>query len=161
MSNRNYSEANPDIASPFSRSEQDALLDRHERERVQLERVERLAEKMDAAFIIPGTNIPIGADTIIGLVPAVGDTVSLGIAGYIAAHGFGLGARKRHMALMGGNIFIDWLIGLVPIIGDLFDIGWRGNLRNAALLRELCERRWDYERFDAGIIDHVSQDIVS
>lgn len=139
----------------ISEETQDALLMRHASERVLLERVESLAKTMDAAFTIPGTNIPLGVDTIVGLVPGIGDTVSLGIAGYIASHGLGLGARKRHMVRMGGNIFIDWLIGLVPLIGDIFDIGWRGNLRNAALLRNITEDRWADERARAGIIDHA------
>lgn len=133
---------------------QDQLMMRHARERAQLERIEGFAKTMDAAFTIPGTSIPLGLDTIIGLIPAIGDTVSLGMASYIAANGLGLGARKRHMVQMGGNIFVDWLIGLVPLIGDIFDIGWKGNLRNAALLRRLAEDRWAQERLEAGIIDH-------
>lgn len=132
----------------------DELMMRHARERAQLERIEGFAKTMDAAFTIPGTSIPLGLDTIVGLIPAIGDTVSLGMASYIAANGLGLGARKRHMVQMGGNIFIDWLIGLVPLIGDIFDIGWKGNLRNAALLRRLAEERWAQERFEAGIIEH-------
>ncbi|MEM7728670.1 MAG: DUF4112 domain-containing protein [Pseudomonadota bacterium] len=132
----------------------DAVLARHAAEALQLERVESLAKTMDAAFNIPGTNIPIGLDTIVGLVPAIGDTASLGVAGYIASHGIGLKAKKRHFVRMGSNIFLDWLIGLVPLIGDLFDIGWRGNLRNAALLRRITEERWAKERAAAGIIDH-------
>lgn len=133
---------------------QDELLARHAAERRLLERIETMATTMDAAFNLPGTNIPLGIDTIVGLIPGIGDTLSLGIAGYIASHGPALGARKRHMARMGLNIFIDWLIGLVPLIGDIFDIGWRGNLRNAALLRNLAEERWARERHQAGIIDH-------
>lgn len=134
---------------------QDAVLARHIAERAQLERVEALARMMDAAFTIPGTNIPLGLDAIVGLIPVVGDTVSLAVASYIASHGIGLKAKKRHMVRMGGNIFLDWLIGLVPLIGDIFDIGWRGNLRNAALLRKIAEDRWASERDDVGIIDHA------
>lgn len=129
------------------------LIARHARERALLERVERMAKGMDAAFTIPGTSIPLGFDTLVGLIPGIGDTISLGVAAFIAGHGTQLGARKRHYARMGVNVFVDWLIGLVPLIGDLFDIGWRGNLRNAALLRELAERRWAEERAAAGIID--------
>jgi len=134
---------------------QEAVIARHAAERAQLERAESLAKMMDAAFTIPGTQIPLGVDTIVGLIPAVGDTVSLGFAGYIASHGIGLKAKKRHMVRMGSNIFIDWLIGLVPLIGDIFDIGWRGNLRNAALMRKITEDRWAKERAEVGIIDHV------
>lgn len=131
----------------------DPLLDRHARERARLEHIERLARTMDAAFDIPFTNIPVGIDTLIGLLPGIGDTVSLGIAGYIVTQGAALGARRRDMARMSVNIVIDWLIGLVPVIGDIFDIGWRGNLRNAAIIRRHCEARWAKERTDAGIID--------
>lgn len=133
---------------------QDAVLARHAVEQVQLERVESLARTMDAAFTIPGTNIPFGVDTIVGLVPVIGDTVSLTIAGYITSHGISLKAKKRHMVRMGGNILLDWVIGLVPVIGDIFDIGWRGNLRNAALLRKVTNDRWTRERAEVGIIDH-------
>lgn len=135
---------------------QDALLARHAIEQAQLERVESLARIMDAAFTIPGTNIPLGLDAIVGLVPGIGDTASLAIAGYIMSHGVGLKAKKRHMVRMGWNIFLDWLIGLVPVIGDLFDIGWRGNIRNATLLRQITEDRWINERAEVGIIDHAS-----
>lgn len=31
---------------------------------------------MDATFVIPGTNIRMGLDAIIGLVPGVGDVIS-------------------------------------------------------------------------------------
>lgn len=142
----------------YTAETQDALLARHAAEREQLERLEALAKTMDAAFTIPGTDIPLGLDTIVGLVPAIGDTLSLGIAAYIASHGIGLKARKRHMVQMSWNVFIDWLIGLVPLIGDIFDIGWRGNLRNVALLRRLTEERWAEERQAAGIIDGTTRD---
>lgn len=138
----------------YSLDTQDELLARHSLEQAQLDRVEALAKTMDAAFTIPGTSIPLGFDTIVGLIPGIGDTLSLGVAGYIASHGIGLKVQKRHMVQMGWNMFIDWLIGLVPLIGDVFDIGWRGNLRNAALLRSVTEKRWAEERLAAGIIDN-------
>ena len=131
----------------------EALLARHARERAALERAEGMARGMDAAFTIPGTNIPLGFDTLVGLLPGVGDTISLGVAGVIAGHGAALGAGKRHYVRMAGNVFVDWLIGLIPLLGDIADIGWKGNLRNAALLREIAERRWAEERAAAGIID--------
>lgn len=131
----------------------DAVLARHARERAALERAERMARGMDAAFTIPGTNIPLGFDTLVGLIPGIGDTLSLGVAGFIASHGTALGASKRHYAAMAGNVFVDWLIGLIPLLGDIADIGWKGNLRNAALLRELAEKRWAEERAAAGVID--------
>lgn len=101
-----------------------------------VEQVESLAQLLDSQFAIPGIGVRVGLDTIIGLIPGIGDTISLGIASYIIAQARRIGARKRVLTKMSFNVFIDWLIGLVPIIGDLFDIGWKSNLRNAALLRE-------------------------
>ncbi len=98
--------------------------------------VESLARLMDSQFPLPGTKLNIGLDAIIGLIPGIGDTISLSIAGYIIMQSARLGVGSRIIIQMIINIFIDWLIGLIPIIGDFFDIGWKGNLKNAALLRE-------------------------
>jgi len=111
-----------------------------------LAQLESLAKLMDAQFNIPFLPIPIGLDTLIGLIPGIGDTISLVISSSIVLGAKNLGVSSRDMGRMGFNIFIDWLIGLVPIIGDLFDIGWRGNLRNVKILREMMEKKWADER---------------
>ena len=105
-----------------------------------VEHVESLANLMDSRFTIPGTGIPVGLDTLVGLIPGIGDTASLGIAGYIVVQARRGGLPKRHTARMVWNVFIDWLIGLVPVIGDLFDLGYRANNRNAAIFRAHYER---------------------
>ena len=104
---------------------------------------------MDARFNLPILPVPIGLDTIIGLIPGIGDTISLGISGVIVGGSYKLDLPKQHLIKMGGNIFVDWLIGLVPVIGDLFDIGWQGNLRNVRIARAYLEERWAEERADA------------
>lgn len=101
-----------------------------------VEHVENLARLLDSQFGIPGTKIRLGLDTVIGLVPGIGDTISLGIASYIVLQSARIGVRKRTLLQMTFNIALDWLIGLVPLIGDIFDVGWKSNLRNAALLRK-------------------------
>lgn len=98
--------------------------------------IEQLAELMDSQFSLPGTKMRIGVDTLIGLIPGIGDTISLSIAGYIVCQSAQLGIGTQRIMQMIINIFVDWLIGLIPIIGDFFDIGWKGNLKNAALLRD-------------------------
>ena len=123
------SDIQPDILSPLPPEVEDRVA-----------HVESLAKIMDSQFSIPGTQLQLGLDTLVGLIPGIGDTVSLGIASYIVFHAHHLGARKRTLSRMLYNIFIDWLIGLVPIIGDFFDMGWKGNNKNAALLRSAMER---------------------
>jgi len=133
----------PEIITPAAQRQLDALKDAHEREAIHLARLESVAELMDARFNIPFLPVPI---TIVGLIPGIGDTISLGVAGTIVAGAYKLGIPKQHLAKMGFNIFIDWLIGLIPIIGDLFDIGWQGNLRNVRIARAQIEARWHEER---------------
>jgi hypothetical protein len=105
-----------------------------------VEHVEDLATLMDSQFKLPGTSINLGLDAIVGLIPVVGDTLNLGVAGYIVSRSAAAGVPKRHLTRMSWNIFIDWLIGLVPLIGDIFDVGWKANLRNARILRKHYER---------------------
>lgn len=88
---------------------------------------------------LPGTGIRFGFDSLIGVIPVVGDTITLVPSAYILMQAHKSGASKGLLARMGANIGIDWLIGLVPLIGDLFDVGWKSNIRNAALLRTHVE----------------------
>ena len=104
-----------------------------------LESVEKLARLMDSRFTIPGVPVKLGLDTLIGLIPGIGDTIGLGISGYIIAQAQRIGASRPLIYKMVFNIFLDWLIGLVPILGDLFDWGWQANNRNARLLRRHFE----------------------
>ncbi|WP_417721200.1 DUF4112 domain-containing protein [Salipiger sp.] len=104
-----------------------------------LERVERTARTMDRAFRIPFTGIRMGWDSLLGLVPGVGDTLALLPAAWILKESHALGAPGTVLGKMAGNLAVDWVIGLVPLIGDVFDIGFRANVRNAALLRGWME----------------------
>ncbi|SFB13040.1 protein of unknown function [Poseidonocella pacifica] len=102
----------------------------------ELLRIERLAERMDSAFRIPMTGIRIGWDSILGLIPGVGDTAALLPAAYILHKSYRLGAPPAVLGRMGINTAADWLLGSIPLVGDIFDIGFKGNRRNAALLRK-------------------------
>ena len=104
-----------------------------------IESIETLARLMDSRFNIPGIPFPLGLDTIIGLVPGIGDTVGLGISGYIIAQSKRLGVSNPVILKMIINVFVDWFIGIVPGLGDIFDWGWRANDRNAKLLRDYYE----------------------
>ena len=96
--------------------------------------VRALARLLDAAVTIPGTNIRVGLDALIGLVPGVGDMAGAAMSGYIVLAAARLGAPTPVLLRMLLNIGVDGVIGSVPLLGDLFDVGWRANLRNTALL---------------------------
>ena len=100
----------------------------------QLDQLSRLADLMDSRFKIPGLPVRLGIDTIIGLLPGIGDTAGLGVSAYIITQAMRLGVNKPIIRRMMFNVGIDWLIGLVPLLGDLFDMGWQANNRNVKLL---------------------------
>lgn len=99
-----------------------------------LNQVRLIARMMDDRFGIPGTKIRFGLDTILGLVPGLGDVVTGAISLLIVHHAWAAGASKLTIARMLGNVGVDFLIGSVPIAGDLFDFAWKANRRNARLL---------------------------
>jgi hypothetical protein len=102
----------------------------HERVR----KLKKLAAQMDQSFTIPGTSMKFGWDSILGLVPGIGDTAGLAVSSYIIAAARDMGAPGWLVAVMIWNVFVDWLIGLIPFLGDIFDIGWKANMRNIALM---------------------------
>ena len=96
--------------------------------------VRTLARMLDSAVRIPGTGIRVGAESVFGLIPVIGDVAGAALSGYIVLASARLGAPASTIFRMIVNIGIDTIVGAVPILGDLFDIGWRANTRNVALL---------------------------
>ena len=104
------------------------------------ERVRALARLLDSAVRVPGTNIRFGLDSLIGLVPGVGDLAGAALSGYIVLAAARLGLPPAVLTRMLLNLGLDTLVGTVPLLGDLFDVGFRANVRNAALIdRHLAE----------------------
>ncbi|WP_286830818.1 MULTISPECIES: DUF4112 domain-containing protein [Kordiimonas] len=103
-------------------------------DRKRLKRVHRLARLLDSQFRIPGTNIRFGLDSIVGLLPVAGDTVTATLAAYIIFEAFRIGVRRTIIVRMLGNLVIDWVVGSIPVIGDLFDVGFKANQRNIRLI---------------------------
>jgi len=104
-----------------------------------LRRARVLAKLMDGQFEVAG--VKFGLDAIIGLVPAVGDTITAAIALYplYLARKHDLG--KVVLTRMAINVGADWLTGLVPVIGDVADVAFKANLKNLALLEKAAEAR--------------------
>jgi hypothetical protein len=105
-----------------------------------LARLETLATLMDAAIVIPGTNVRVGFEALIGLVPGIGDLVSAGISSMIILEARRMGAPRWLVARMIANVAVDAIGGAVPLVGDLLDVAYRANLKNTQLLRRHFER---------------------
>lgn len=101
-----------------------------------LRRLDRLAALLDSRWRIPGTGISFGLDSLIGLIPGIGDAATALISLYVIGEAKAAGASHKILGRMIFNVALEFVVGLIPVIGDLFDIGWRANLRNVALLRQ-------------------------
>ncbi len=109
----------------------------------ELDQLDRLSTLLDAKYRIPFTPIRFGWDSLLGLIPGVGDVAALGPSAYLIVKAARLGARKRTIGRMAVNTGLDFTIGAVPLIGDLFDLFFKANNRNFALLRDELSRTVD------------------
>lgn len=110
-----------------------------------LAKLQKLSRLMDKAFVIPGTGIRFGVDSIVGLIPVVGDSLTAAVSGYIYSFAKQAGVPWHKRLLMIWNIFIDWLIGLIPFFGDIFDVGFKANSKNIAIITKYVESQLNSE----------------
>ena len=103
-------------------------------------RVEALEKLLERAFHIPGTKIPFGLDSIIGLVPVLGDLITAAMGAYIVWEARNLGMSKWQLIRMTANIGIDTAIGAIPIVGDAFDLVWRSNTKNLRIIKKHLDK---------------------
>jgi hypothetical protein len=102
-------------------------------------RLDRLAWYLDNSIQLPGLNVRVGIDPLVGLIPGIGDTIGAIMSSYILSEAARLGAPKSILLKMAFNIAVDALAGTLPIFGDLFDFGWKTNQRNARILGDYLD----------------------
>ncbi len=106
------------------------------RKQVEVEKgLDDLSHYLDGLFRIPGTEWRFGLDALIGLVPNVGDTLTMFPAFYILVAGVRYGVPKITLLRMAFNLGLDYVVGMVPFIGDAFDFVWKANQQNMNLIR--------------------------
>ena len=113
-------------------------------------RVEALEKLLERAFHIPGTKIPFGLDSIIGLVPVLGDLITAAMGAYIVWEARNLGMSKWQLIRMTANIGIDTAIGAIPIVGDAFDLVWRSNTKNLRIIKKHLDKHHPGTRIIVG-----------
>ncbi len=101
----------------------------------EIDRLDRIADRMDNLVRLPIVGARVGLDSILGLIPGIGDIAALGPAGYIIYRARQMGTPKPVIVRMAVNTAIDAIIGSIPLVGDIFDIGNKANKKNVALLR--------------------------
>lgn len=115
-------------------------------------RARLLARLLDDLIRIPGTNIGIGLDPVIGLVPGIGDVIGGVMSSYILIVAMREGAPTSVLTRMLGNIALDSLVGVVPVVGDLFDVGMKSNRRNVDLLERYLGAPKETKAASRGIV---------
>lgn len=97
-------------------------------------RVTAMEKLLERSFVIPGINVPVGLDVLIGLVPVLGEIVTTAMGAYIVWEARNLGLPKWKLARMGLNVLFDTAIGAIPLVGDLADVAFRSNTRNLKII---------------------------
>lgn len=115
--------------------------------RARIELMERLLER---SFVIPGVNMPVGLDALVGLVPVLGDVLTTAMGAYLVWEARNLGLSKWKLARMGANVLFDTAIGVIPVIGDAADFVFRSNTRNLRIIRKHLDKHHPHTRVIEG-----------
>lgn len=115
-----------------------------------------LAKYLDELLRVPGTNVKIGLDPILALIPGVGDTVASGAGVIILLEALRSGISIPVFLRMTLNMGLNFLVGLIPGAGAVASVFIKSNSRNLRLLTTWQEGHKDQVkrstlRFYAGI----------
>jgi Domain of unknown function (DUF4112) len=117
------------------------------------QRVEMLELLLERSFVVPGTRIPVGLDSIVGLIPVIGDVVTAAMGAYIVWEGRNLGMSKWQLVRMSGNVAIDTAVGAIPLVGDAFDFVFRSNSRNLRIIKRHLDKHHPSTRVIEGVAE--------
>ncbi|MBK6707193.1 MAG: DUF4112 domain-containing protein [Sphingomonadales bacterium] len=104
------------------------------------QRVDALEKLLERSFVIPGTKIPFGLDSVVGLVPVLGDLITAAMGAYMVWEARNLGMSKWQLMRMTANVGIDTALGAIPLVGDAFDFIWRSNSKNLRIIRKHLDK---------------------
>jgi hypothetical protein len=119
--------------------------------RQRLVRVAMISRLTDTAVSVPGTDVKLGLDAVVGAVPIAGDLAMACVSSVLIYEAWRLGVPRAALAQMVRNATLDAAIGSVPLVGDLFDIVYRANERNLRIIEQ------HVGRVDAPVIDGSCQ----
>lgn len=103
-------------------------------------RIEAMEAMLEGLFVIPGTNRRVGLDSLVGLIPVVGDFATAAMGAWIIWEARNLGMSKWQLTRMAANVGFDTLVGAIPFAGDIFDFVFKSNSRNLRIIRRHLDR---------------------
>lgn len=102
-----------------------------------LQRIAVMEKLLDRQFSLAGFRF--GWDSVAGLIPIFGDTLTTALSAWIIWEAHKAGAPNHLKARMIAHAGVDYLIGLVPLVGDVGDAFYKANTRNVRLLKRHLE----------------------
>lgn len=103
-------------------------------------RIEAMEAVLEGLFVIPGTNRRVGLDSLVGLVPVVGDLATAAMGAWMVWEARNLGMSKWQLTRMAGNVGLDTLVGAIPFAGDIFDFLYKSNSKNLRIIRKHLDK---------------------
>ena len=103
-------------------------------------RIEAMEALLERAFTVPGTSQRVGLDSILGLVPVLGDVITAAMGAWLIWEARNLGMSRFHIARMSGNVAVDTAIGFIPLVGDAVDFLFRSNTRNLRIVKRWLDK---------------------
>lgn len=113
-------------------------------------RIEAMEMLLERSFLVPGTKIPIGLDSVIGLVPVLGDIITTALGAYLVWEAKNLGLPRWKIWRMAGNVGFDAALGVVPVVGDAADFFFRSNTRNLRIVKKHLDKHHPESRIIEG-----------
>lgn len=93
-----------------------------------------LADLLDRRFRVPGTDLRVGLDPLLGLVPGAGDAIAGVLGSFIVYVAAAQSVPRITLVRMALNVALNGLVGALPVVGDLFSFWFKSNVRNLELL---------------------------
>lgn len=99
-------------------------------------RLQRLTWTLDSQFAVPFTNgrMRFGYDSLIGLIPFLGDAAMCLLALYIVFQARRLGTPWPIIFKMLGLVVLDLILGAIPGVGDIADTVFKANVLNLRMI---------------------------
>lgn len=92
---------------------------------------------MDRCFEVPGSNARFGLNSLLLLLPGLGDVIAGGVSAFILLIALTHYRVPRIVAVrMVLNTLVDSTVSAIPVVGNLWDVWFKADTRNVNLLKQ-------------------------
>jgi Domain of unknown function (DUF4112) len=94
-----------------------------------------VAHWFDEVFHLPGTQFRFGLDSLLALIPGIGDAAATGFGATILLEAVRHRAPFRLLVRMGANMGLNTLLDAIPFAAPVLTAWFKSNSRNHAMLK--------------------------